>query len=92
MSRFRTTVATGSRHHKVSAVDFTDVANPVGYCMLARQRITAFSFGLLALLLALPLLPPLHAATAAARADDAPWRSVTIVYNSDVKGHIDPCG
>lgn len=46
--------------------------------------------GALALLVLVAFAPPAALETAAQDAGD--WTPVTIVYNSDVIGRIDPCG
>ena len=43
---------------------------------------------LLALLLAAALVP----ATAPAQEEEASWNPVTVIYQTDVKGKIEPCG
>ena len=43
---------------------------------------------LLGLLLAAALLP----ATVPAQEEDADWNPVTVIYQTDVKGKIEPCG
>jgi len=59
------------------------------------HRFTAVGgVGALAVLLALVVAfsADLLAGPRAARAQDAGWQPVTVLYTSDVKGHIDPCG
>jgi hypothetical protein len=55
------------------------------------QRATTISFWTCLLLVLTILCPPPGAAPPAAAQDDA-WIPVTILYHSDVKGHIEPCG
>ncbi len=50
------------------------------------------SAGTLAALAAALLLGGLVAADSIRAQDTGDWKSVTIVYNSDVVGKIDPCG
>lgn len=53
-----------------------------------KNRARAFSplAGLLVLALLAGTLPSL------VRSDDGTWISVTVVYTSDVKGKVEPCG
>ena len=39
-----------------------------------------------------PGFPPLGTNSGAARGDEAEWVPLTVLYTSDVKGKIDPCG
>jgi hypothetical protein len=39
-----------------------------------------------------PGFPPQGAGTGAARGEDPQWVPLTLLYTTDVKGKIDPCG
>ncbi len=60
---------------------------------MLHQRLNLHFIGSVALLVVVGALGMLMAARPSlAQGNDDSWAPVTIVYTSDVKGHIDPCG
>ena len=56
--------------------------------MRSGRPVRAMVLLLLAMLLATVLVP----AAAPAQDEDAAWKPVTVIYQTDVKGKIEPCG
>lgn len=60
--------------------------------MLHTVRTTASFWSCLVLIAGLAALTPGSIDRVQAQDQTDPWTSVTVIYTSDIKGHIEPCG